>query len=135
MGRPDSDNLEVYRLAERLADGVWDMVSGWEPFARNRVGGQLFRTADSVGANIAEGAGRGTFQDNRGFVKIARGSLYEARHFLRRAVRRQLVTGEQVEKLRPILDELGHRLNAYLKSIGHRPRNAATGNGKLTTDQ
>lgn len=102
MARPDFENLEVYRLAERLADVVWEMVIGWESFVKNRVGGHLLRAADSVGANIAEGAGRGSFQDNRRFVKIARGSLYEARHFLRRAVRRHVVTSEQVGQLREI---------------------------------
>jgi len=74
--------------------------------------------ADSVGANIAEGSGRGTYQDNRRFVRIARGSLYETRHWLRRAFKRRLLTAEQVGKIKPLLDELGPKLNAYLKSIG-----------------
>jgi four helix bundle protein len=52
------------------------------------VGKQLIRAADSVGANIAEGDGRGTYADNRRHVRIARGSLNETKHFLRRAYRR-----------------------------------------------
>ncbi|WP_366914315.1 four helix bundle protein [Mastigocoleus sp. MO_188.B34] len=39
------------------------------------VGKQIVRSADSVCANIAEGRGRFNDQDNRRFVKIARGSL------------------------------------------------------------
>jgi four helix bundle protein len=31
---------------------------GWEKFAKNTVGEQLVRSADSVGANIAEAQGR-----------------------------------------------------------------------------
>jgi hypothetical protein len=71
------ENLEVYRLAERLADEIWKVVVDWEPFARSTIGRQLCEAADSVGANIAEGSGRGSFPDNRRFVKIGRGSLYE----------------------------------------------------------
>jgi four helix bundle protein len=118
MTRTDFEKLEVYQLSEQLADQVWQMVRGWEPFARRTVGGQLVRSADSVGANIAEGVGRGSYQDNRRFVRMARGSLYETKHWLRRGYRRHLLTGEQVDNLKTILDELAPRLNAYLKSIG-----------------
>lgn len=112
------DELEVYKLSERLADTVWEIVAGWAPLARRTVGAQIVRSADSVGANIAEGTGRGTFKDNRRFVRYARGSLYETRHWLRRAHRRGLLTPAQAAALRPIVDELGPRLNAYLSSIG-----------------
>ncbi|MDT7856764.1 four helix bundle protein [Rubrivirga sp. S365] len=112
------DELEVYKLPERLADAVWETVDTWDRLARRTVGEQVVRSADSVGANIAEGAGRGTFKDNRRFVHYARGSLYETRHGLRRAQKRGLLTRDQSARLRPILDELGPRLNAYLRSIG-----------------
>jgi four helix bundle protein len=49
------------------------IVVKWSVFARDTVGKQLVKAADSVGANIAEGTGRGTFVDNRRFVRIARG--------------------------------------------------------------
>ena len=106
------DELEVYKLAEQLADAVWETVAGWDRLARRTVGEQVVRSADSVGANIAEGTGRGTFKDNKRFVRYARGSLYETRHWLRRAHHRGLLTPEQSATLRPILDELGPRLNA-----------------------
>ena len=72
--------LEVYTISEKLADAVWRLVSRWNGFARDTVGRQLIRAADSVGANIAEGCGRRAYKDNRRFVRIARGSLNEARH-------------------------------------------------------
>ena len=49
------DSLEVFRLAEQLADAVWDETQAWANFARDTIGKQLVRSADSVGANIAEG--------------------------------------------------------------------------------
>jgi four helix bundle protein len=111
-------DLTVYQLAEQLADAVWEVVRRWDNLPRDTVGKQLIRAADSVGANIAEGVGRYTFADNRRFIRIARGSLYETQHWLRRAFRRRLLTPEQTAGLQAILDQLAPKLNAYLKAIG-----------------
>jgi four helix bundle protein len=112
------EQLEVYQLAEKLSDEVWVVVLTWDNFAKDTVGKQLVRAADSIGANIAEGCGRQSFQDNRRFVRIARGSLNETRHWLRRAYKRKLLDDTKVAALKPLLDELAPRLNAYLSSIG-----------------
>ena len=112
------ENLDIYKLAEKLADQVWDLVASWDGFAKDTVGKQLVRSADGIGANIAEGSGRGSYQDNRRFLRIARGSLNETRHWLRRAFRRNLLNDAQVKLLNSLLDELAPRLNAYLRSIG-----------------
>jgi len=117
------ESLDVYRLAEALSDAVWEMVTKWKPLAQDTVGKQLIRSADSIGANIAEGCGRGTFKDNCHFVHIARGSLYEARHFLRRAFRRKLLPDDRVERIQSLLSELGPKLNAYRNSLRGRTNN------------
>jgi four helix bundle protein len=128
MARSDFEKLAVYQLAEGLADEVWAVVIKWDHLPRDTVGKQLVRAADSIGANIAEGVGRRSFQDNRRFVRIARGSLNETKHWLRRTYRRRLLDQETIGRLKLILDELAPRLNAYLRSIG--PAN----NGQRTTD-
>jgi len=121
VARSNFENLQVYQLAEKLADGLWEFARSWDGLARDTIGKQMLRAADSIGANIAEGTGRGSYQDNRRFVKVARGSLYETQHWLRRAYRRKLLTAEHIENFKDILDNLCPMLNAYLKSIGPRP--------------
>jgi four helix bundle protein len=118
MARTNFENLRVYKLAEQLSDAVWNIVKGWPVLARDTVGKQLIKAADSIGANIAEGTGRGSFVDNRRFVRIARGSPYEARHRLRRAFKRKLLTEAHTATLKPMIDNLSPMLNAYLRSIG-----------------
>ena len=116
--RSNFENLEVYQVSEKIADEVWRIVGTWDSLARDTVGKQLVRAADSIGANIAEGEGRGSFKDNQRFVRIARGSLNETKHRLRRAYNRKLLNEQSITTLKPLLEELAPRLNAYLNSIG-----------------
>lgn len=118
MASKSFEDLRVYQLAEQLADFIWKLILKWPALARNTVGAQMVRSADSIGANIAEGSGRGTYADNRRFVRMARGSLYETRHWLRRAFTQELLKREDVSKLKPIVGNLGPQLNGYLNSIG-----------------
>lgn len=131
MGSGGFEKLRVYLLAEELANEVWHAVRRWEKLAQDTLGKQLIRAADSIGANIAEGYGRGSYQDNRRFVRIARGSLYEARHWLRLAFRRKLLDTPLVARLKSLTSELGPRLNAYLTSIGPKTKDK----GPTTNDQ
>jgi len=117
MSKTNFEKLRVYQLAEKLADRIWKIVVRWEYFSKTTVGQQIVEAVDGVGANIAEGTGRGSLQDNRRFVKIARGSLYETKHWLRRAYKRKLLTEQEVYELKPLIDELLPTLNAYFRSL------------------
>ncbi len=56
--------------------------------------------------------------------------MYETKHFLRRVYKRQLLTREQVNSLKPIVDELAPSLNAYLRSIGDVPEKKTSNGNK-----
>ena len=131
MARTQFENLRVYLLAEEIADLSWKVVIKWGQLAQNTVGRQLINSADSIGANIAEGSGRGSFADNRRFVKIARGSLFEVKHWLRRAYKRKLLDKTEVIKFQKLIEELTPKLSAYLNSIGRK----ATSNKQQTTNK
>jgi four helix bundle protein len=120
MERTNFEKLQVYQLSEKLADNVWNIVIAWDSFAKDTVGKQIVRAADSIGANISEGSGRGSLQDNRRFVRIARGSLYETIHRLRRCYLRKLLSQSEVKKLRLLVEELAPKLNAFLRSVDKR---------------
>jgi four helix bundle protein len=120
MSRTNFEGLRVYALAEELADSIWEITTQWDTFNRDTIGKQIVRSADSIGANIAEGTGRFGIQDNKRFCYFARGSLNETKHWLRRAFKRKLLSDAEIDKLRLIIDELGPKLNAYINSI--KPR-------------
>jgi four helix bundle protein len=127
-------DLRVYRVAEQLADELWSIVRAWDSFSQNTVGSQLVRSADSIGANIAEGTGRKSFKDNQRFVRIARGSLYETQHWLRRAFTRKLLAEEDVKRVQDLLAQLGPLVNGYLRSIGRTNSGAPKDSGPRTED-
>ena len=68
MSKTSFENLDVYRLAEKMADEVWSVVADRDYFAKNSVGMRLVDAADSVSANVAEGCGRFNYKDNARFI-------------------------------------------------------------------
>ena len=123
MGRTAFENLRVYQLAEEIGDLSWDMVVKWDRLSQDTVGKQLINAADSIGANIAEGTGRGSYAENRRFAKIARGSLFEVKHWLRRAYKRKLLPEMEVGRFRELIEELTPKLSAYINAIGKKAEN------------
>ncbi|MFO5491337.1 MAG: hypothetical protein ACLBM6_02055 [Cuspidothrix sp.] len=37
MGRPDFEELQVYRLSEKLANEIWKIVMQWDSFSKDTV--------------------------------------------------------------------------------------------------
>ena len=130
MNRTGFENLRVYQLSEEIADLAWEVVIKWDRLQQDTIGKQLVNCADSMGANIAEGTGRGSFAENRRFARIARGSLFELKHWLRRADKRKLLTDSEIVLFQKLIDELTPKLSAYINSIGKK----STDNRQQTTD-
>ncbi len=111
------EDLEVYKISLEISDKVWNLVILWDNFARNNIGGQLLRAIDSVGANISEGYGRGSKIDNARFVKIARGSLFETKHWLTISHRRKLLSDTEIKEMLSDIESLLPRLSAYINYL------------------
>jgi four helix bundle protein len=114
------EDLEVFKLAEIFADEVWFIVLEWDYFSKDTVGKQLVRSADSIGANIAEGFGRFHFKENKNFCYFSRGSLVETKGWLRKAKSRNLITDEKFNDLLGKINLIHLKLNTYIKYIGNK---------------
>ena len=114
------EELEVYRLAMDIGERVWDIVAKWDFFAKDTVGKQWVRAADSVAANLSEGFGRFHYKENKQFCYYGRGSLFETKTWLAKARQRGLVSEETHEGLARDLNTVGIKLNNYIRSIGDK---------------
>jgi four helix bundle protein len=107
----------VLRDAETLADGIWQHIVLWESFAREVVGKQLAEAADSIGANIAESFGRFHYAEKIHHLYYARGSLFETKYWLNRALTRALMPSAEAEKYSARLTDIARQLNAFVSKL------------------
>ncbi len=99
-------------------------MESWDRFSKDTLGRQLVRSVDSIAANISEGFGRYHYKENRNFCYYARGSLFEARTWLRKAEKRKLISTKQYKEMDSELVILAKRLNKYIYSLGPGKRSS-----------
>ncbi|MBI4759974.1 MAG: four helix bundle protein [Chloroflexota bacterium] len=111
------EDLQVLKSAEEIADSIWKKVIEWDEFARDVVGKQIARSADSIGANIAESVGRYNFGEKLQFLYYSRGSLFETKYWLNRTRVRGLMNAEDVQKYVNELTSLARQLNTFASGL------------------
>jgi four helix bundle protein len=114
------EELQVYNLTMDMAERIWNIVIKWDFFQRDTIGRQLVRAVDSIAANLSEGYGRYHFKENINFSYYSRGSLYETKTWLTKAHNRDLINHESFETFINEIDNIGIKLNNYIKSIGNK---------------
>jgi len=110
------DDLRIIKQAEAIADKIWSLAINWPPFVKDTIGKQLVRSADSIGANIAEGYGRYHRNDIIRFLFISRGSLQETKYWLSRILKRGLITESAHGEIINGLNNLAPQLNAFISA-------------------
>ena len=112
------EELNVYNLSMEMGERAWTIVKTWDYFSRETIGKQLVRAADSVAANLSEGFGRYHYKENTHFGYYSRGSLFETKTWFTKAKNRGLLEESEYNSIITTLDEIGVKLNNYIKSIG-----------------
>jgi four helix bundle protein len=118
------EDLKILQSAENIADAVWKRVVQWEEFARDVVGKQMARATDSIGANIAESYGRFNYGEKLQFLYYSRGSLFEAKFWLNRALARELMKAEEVKAYAARLSDVARQLNTFANSLKSQRKDA-----------
>ncbi len=112
------EELQVYQLSMEIGEKVWNIVIKWDYFLKDTIGKQLVRAVDSVAANLSEGFGRFHYKEAKNFYYYSRGSLYETKTWLTKAYKRNLITEEEFQMFQNEINNIGVKLNNYIKSIG-----------------
>lgn len=109
------EDITAYQIASELSDYIWDIVIKWPYFAKKTLGIQFVSSIDSIASNIAEGHGRHFKKDKVRFFYIARGSLIEATHWTEKAYKRKLISKQEYNHIKKVLDKLPIEINYLIK--------------------
>ena len=120
------EDLEIYQLAEKLSDLIWSIVIKWDSFPKNTVGVQYVDASDSIGSNISEGYGKGSFADRSRYAKISRGSLFETIHWTKKSKRRELLSDKEFSEIFKIIDVLLPKLSSYINYLDENSKKKKT---------
>ncbi|MFC1613583.1 four helix bundle protein [Patescibacteria group bacterium] len=107
------NDIDVYKISFNLSNYVWDVVIGWDYFAKDTLGKQFARAIDSISANIAEGFGRYSKKDKIKFYRYSSGSIKECLDWNEKARVRKLLTDEQYQDIFSQLTLLPKLTNQY----------------------
>ena len=116
--------LEVYKLSRGLSGLCWTVYNEMDWRIRKNIGDQFIRSADSVGANIAEGYGRYHYLDKIRFYYNARASLFEScSHWLELLKERNLIEGTKYVRIHLVGKDLLVKLNNFIKTTYEQKQN------------
>jgi four helix bundle protein len=114
----DFRNLDVWSKAHELTLAIYRITEMFPDDERFGLTSQLRRCAASIGANLAEGCGRGSDADFGRFVQIAIGSSSEVEYHLLLARDLNYISNEAYAQL----DEGITRIKRMLSSLLRRTR-------------
>jgi four helix bundle protein len=116
----DFTDLETWRFARRLRIEVYRISRGFPKNETFGLASQIRRAAVSVTANIAEGFGRYSYQENIQFCRQSRGSVYELRDHFTTALDAGYITKEQYSVLDRRAISVTKLINGYIRSTKER---------------
>jgi four helix bundle protein len=110
-------DLVVWQRARELAGLLYQLTQRFPREETYGLTAQLRRAGISIVSNIAEGSGRGTRSDYRGFLRIARGSALEVQSQL--LIAQDLGFGDRVQIARAeqITEEISRMLWAIIQKL------------------
>jgi four helix bundle protein len=121
----DFMDLQVWQLARELRKMIYGLVRNFPGDERFGLSVQLRRAAVSITANIAEGFGRFSYQENIQFCRQARGSAFEVRDHLITAFDEGYLTLEQHRQADVLSQRVVQTLNGYIRSTQARQTDKA----------
>ena len=112
----DFKDLDAWKVARELRNEMYKVARSLPDFEKFALASQIRRAACSITANVAEGFGRFSYQENVQFCGQARGSLFELRDHLTPCVDQNYVSAEEGRRLDHMGQRVAQLLNGYLRS-------------------
>ena len=116
--RPITDfkDLETWQFARGLRSELYRVTTSFPREEAYGLAAQIRRAAVSVTANLAEGYGRYSYQENLQFCRQSRGSLYELRDHLTTALDAGYIPQEKYAALDSMAMSAIRLVNGYIRA-------------------
>jgi four helix bundle protein len=116
----DFTHLTVWKAARALRKNICLVCRGFPKQETSELSSQMRRAAVSTTANLAEGYGRFSYQENIQFCRQSRGSVYEIRDHLTTALDAGYITPEQYKQFDLQAISVIKLINGYLRATTQR---------------
>lgn len=116
----DFKDLDAWKLARGFRILIYGLLKKLPVEERYALNGQLRRAVQSIGANIAEGFGRYSYQENIQFCRQARGSAYEVRDHLVTAADANFISKAEYTEADSLAQRVIQVLNGYIRATAKR---------------
>lgn len=116
------NQTDLYLCAMTFAVDVYKATQVFPKEEMFGLRSQMRRAAVSIPANIAEGAGRTTFRDEKRCISIARGSLYELETQIKLCRRLGYISADAASQLNEWTTRVAMLINGTLRSLRQRSR-------------
>jgi four helix bundle protein len=118
----DFTDLKVWQLARELRKLVYQIARKLPAEERFGLASQMQRAAVSITANVAEGFGRYSYQENIQFCGTARGSAFEVRDHLIAAEDENYISASEHQSVDALAQRVIQTLNGYIRATKERQR-------------
>jgi len=121
----DFTDLETWKFARKLRIQMYRISQLFPQDERYGLASQIKRAASSVTANLAEGYGRYSYQENLQFCRQSRGSLYELRDHLTTALDAGYIPMATHKELDAMAISAIKLLNGYIRATQNLKESAS----------
>jgi four helix bundle protein len=116
----DFTDLKVWQLARELRKQAFQVARKFPTEEKFGLASQLQRAAVSITANIAEGFGRYSYQENIQFCRTAHGSAFEVRDHLIAAEDENYISASERQSVDELAQRVIQTLNGYIRATKER---------------
>lgn len=124
VGVKDFTDLDAWKLARELRQGTYVLSKKFPREEQYNLASQIRRAAVSVTANLAEGYGRYSYQENSQFCRHSRASVYEFRDHLVTALDQGYISRVEWKEADSFARRVIQIINGYIRST-QKLKNAA----------
>ncbi len=123
----DFRKVQAWQKNRELTVLIYKVTAGFPTYERFGLTAQMRRAVVSIGANIAEGCGRGSDPDKQRFFQISFGSAVELLHHIITSLDLGFITQSQFDELDEKLESVRRLIFGFVRKLRSSPAAKARG--------